>query len=130
MPLVVFFSFNHGHFFGQFSFRFYASPIFFPALLHKQKLCLCVVAYASKRKTSRQSVLCVCVCAACMHVLFFLERTPEWTRGSAGWGVAVCDNGTGGDFNLPGRVTREQEEGMTLCVQMLFFLAIVSFLFF
>lgn len=36
-------------------------------------------------------------------------------------GVAVCDNGTGGDSDLPGRVTHGQEEGMTLCVQMLFF---------
>lgn len=74
------------------------------------------------KENETESVWCncarVCVSHACA---FLLGRTPEWTRGSAGWGVAVCDNGTGGDSDLPGRVAHGQEEGMTLCVQMLFF---------
>ena len=43
--------------------------------------------------------------------------------------MAVCDNGTGGDSDLPGRVTCEREEGMTLCVQMLFFRDCFIFIF-
>lgn len=71
-------------------------------------MCLCMLA------NEEQNRECVCV-FVCMWLAcaFLLGWTPEWTRGSAGWGVAVCDNGTGGDFNLLGRVTHEQEEGMT-----------------
>lgn len=58
----------------------------------------------------------MCLGVRSLHACaFLLGRTPEWTRGSEGGGVAVCDNGRGG------RVTHGQEEGMTLCVQMLFY---------
>lgn len=59
--------------------------------------------------------------AARMHVLFFLDGLQNGPEEVQDGGVAVCDNGTGGDSDLPGRVTHGQEEGTTLCVQMLFF---------
>lgn len=67
-----------------------------------------------------ECVVYLCVCVACMHVLFFLEGLQNGPEEVQGWGVAVCDNGTGGYSDLPGRVTHEQDGGMT-CVQMLMF---------
>lgn len=70
----------------------------------------------------------VCVCGS--HACAFFLGWTEWTRGSAGWGVALCDNRTGDDFDLPGRVTHEQQKGgMTLCVQMLFLSNCLIFIF-
>lgn len=50
------------------------------------------------------------------HVRAFLRgRTPDGIRGSAEWGVAMCDNGTGGHlFGLLGRVTYGWDEEMAL----------------
>lgn len=50
------------------------------------------------------------------HVRAFLRgRTPDGIRGSAEWGVAMCDNGTGGHlFGLFGRVTYGWDEEMAL----------------
>lgn len=69
--------------------------------------------------------ICVCECV-CVHAQLACMCFSSWTdsrmdQRKCRMGVAVCDNGTGGDCDLPGRVTHEQEEGMTLCVQMLFF---------
>lgn len=100
------------------AFHFTCHLIFPTPLRLSKHVCVCVCVWANVR----ESVCGVCVCGthACA---FLLGRTPEWTRGSAEWGVAVCDNGTGGDLDLPGRVTRE--EGMMLREQMSF--AIVLF---
>lgn len=50
------------------------------------------------------------------HVRAFLRgRTPDGIRGSEKWGVAMCDNGTGGhSFGLLGRVTYGWDEEMAL----------------
>ena len=58
-------------------------------------------------------------CVFAKHVLFFLDRLQNGSEEVLGGGVAGYDYGTGGLWDLPGRVTHEQEEGTTLCVQKL-----------
>ena len=127
MPSVIFFPFNHRHLLSDLEkiSLWFDAPPYFSCSVMQMCVCVCVCVCVNERGHDRVCVVCLCACG--LHACaLLLGRTPEWTRGSAGWGVAVCDNGTGtggggGDFILPGRVTREQEEGMTWCVQLLIF---------
>lgn len=62
----------------------------------------------------------VCMWLACMCFSSWTDSRMDQRKCRMG-SSCVCDGGMGGDVNLPGRVTHERNEGMTLCVEMLFF---------
>lgn len=113
MPLVTFFPLNHRHLlcFGL------SVTLISPALL---LVSVCVFCECKQMKETER-VCCIRVYVLlCMHVLF-LDGLQNGSEEVQDGGVAVCDNGTGGHSDLPGRVTRGWEERTTLCVQITFF---------
>lgn len=56
-----------------------------------------------------------------MHVLFFLGGLQNESEEVQDGGVAVCNDGTGDYFDLPGRITCEWEERMILCAHFFLF---------
>lgn len=73
------------------------SSVFFCSFTFKQ---LYVSVCAHENQHDRELV-CVNSSHACT---FLFGRTPEWTRGSAGWGVTVCDVGGVGVLYLKNRM--------------------------
>lgn len=65
------------------------------------------------------ALLLVCeyvVRAACMHVLYFLDRLQNGPEEVQTRDMVMCNNGTGGDSDLPGSETHEEEKGNDVCI--------------